>query len=69
MTVEAALSYLGLGVPIPQPSWGNLIASSQSLVAQAPRLLVLPAAALFVTIASINLLSDGLRRRLSLDRD
>jgi peptide/nickel transport system permease protein len=68
MLIEAGLSYLGLGVPIPQPSWGNLISSAQNYVVQAPQLLIMPAVALFVTIASINLLADGLGRRLSLDR-
>ncbi|HEY6495907.1 MAG TPA: ABC transporter permease [Trebonia sp.] len=68
MLIEAGLSYLGLGVPIPQPSWGNLISSAQNYVAQAPQLLIMPAVALFVTIASINLLADGLRRRFALDR-
>jgi peptide/nickel transport system permease protein len=68
MLIEAGLSFLGLGVPIPQPSWGNLISSAENYTVQAPQLLVMPAAALFVTIASINLLADGLRRRLALDR-
>jgi peptide/nickel transport system permease protein len=68
MLIEAGLSYLGLGVPIPQPSWGNLISSAQNYVVQAPQLLIMPAVALFVTIASINLLADGLGRRLALDR-
>jgi peptide/nickel transport system permease protein len=68
MLIEAGLSYLGLGVPIPQPSWGNLISSAQNYVVQAPQLLIMPAVALFVTIASINLLADGLRRRFALDR-
>jgi peptide/nickel transport system permease protein len=68
MLIAAGLSYLGLGVPIPQPSWGNLISSAQNYVVQAPQLLIMPAVALFVTIASINLLADGLGRRLALDR-
>jgi peptide/nickel transport system permease protein len=68
MLIEAGLSYLGLGVPIPQPSWGNLISSAQNYVVQAPPLLIMPAVALFVTIASVNLLADGLGRRLALDR-
>lgn len=68
MLIEAGLSYLGLGVPIPQPSWGNLISSAQNYVVQAPQLLIMPAVALFVTIASINLLADGLGRRLAVDR-
>ncbi|MGH3165267.1 MAG: ABC transporter permease, partial [Trebonia sp.] len=45
MLIEAGLSYLGLGVPIPQPSWGNLISSAQNYVVQAPQLLIMPAVA------------------------
>ncbi len=63
MMAEAALSFLGLGVPIPTPSWGNIISSSQDYMAQAPMLIVMPAVLLFITIASANLLSDGLQAR------
>lgn len=60
---EAGLSYLGLGVTPPQPSWGNMLAAAQSLrVLRLYWWLWIPAgAAVFVTILSINLFGDGLR--------
>jgi len=63
MMAEAALSFLGLGVPIPTPSWGNIISANQDYVLQAPLLIGLPALLLFATIASANLLSDGLQSK------
>jgi peptide/nickel transport system permease protein len=68
MVIEAGLSYLGLGIPIPSPSWGNLISSGESYVTKDPSLLYIPSIALFLTVLAITLLSDGFRRRLSLDR-
>ncbi len=60
---EASLSYLGLGVKPPQPSWGNMLAAAQSLrVLRSYWWLWLPPGlAVFVTILSINFLGDGLR--------
>ena len=63
MMAEAALSFLGLGVPIPTPSLGNIISSGQSFLFTAPQLVVLPSVLLFLTIASANLLSDALQAR------
>jgi peptide/nickel transport system permease protein len=63
MMAEAALSFLGLGVPIPTPSWGNIIGSNQSYLSVAPQLIVMPALLLFGTIASANLLSDALQEK------
>lgn len=63
MMAEAALSFLGLGVPIPQPSWGNIISSGQDYMSVAPRLIVMPAMFLFATIVCVNLLSDAVRSR------
>jgi ABC-type dipeptide/oligopeptide/nickel transport system permease subunit len=68
MVVEAGLSYLGLGIRIPDPSWGNLIADAQPYLSSDPTLIYIPAAALFTTVLAITLLSDGFRRRLALDR-
>jgi peptide/nickel transport system permease protein len=68
MVIEAGLSYLGLGIRIPDPSWGNLVADAQPYLSRAPILIYIPAAALFTTVLCITLLSDGLRRRLALDR-
>ena len=61
---EATLSFLGLGVPIPTPTWGNMIAESQGTYLQAPWFLVFPSLALFITTLAFNLLGDGLRDAL-----
>lgn len=61
---EATLSFLGLGVPIPTPTWGNMIADSQSTYLQAPWFLLFPSLALFITTLAFNLLGDGLRDAL-----
>lgn len=61
--IEGALSYLGLGVPPPAPSWGNMIYHAQQALTAAPSLVLLPSAGLFVTVLSCNLLSDALRQR------
>ena len=61
--VESALSFLGLGVPAPAPSWGNMIALGQTYLASNPYLIIVPSAFLFVTVLSLNLLGDALRAR------
>jgi peptide/nickel transport system permease protein len=63
MMAEAALSFLGLGVPAPTPSWGSIIGQNQSYMTVAPQLIVMPAIMLFATIASVNLLSDALQEK------
>jgi peptide/nickel transport system permease protein len=68
MVAEAGLSFLGLGIQIPRPSWGNLIASGQDYLSSDPMLIVLPAVALFITVLCINLVTDSLRDRLGLER-
>jgi peptide/nickel transport system permease protein len=68
MVAEAALSFLGLGIQIPEPSWGNLISGAESYMTNDPMLLVMPAVSLFLTVLAINLLADSLRHRLRLDR-
>lgn len=65
MILEGALSFIGLGVPPPAPSWGNMIAQGQSTLSADPRYVFLPSAALFITVVSFNLLGDGLRARWS----
>ncbi|MDE2333902.1 MAG: ABC transporter permease [Rhodospirillales bacterium] len=61
---DAALSYLGLGAQPPQPSWGRMLAESQSYVWTDPLLPVLPGLAIMVAVLGLNLLGDGLRDRL-----
>ncbi len=62
---EASLSFLGLGVPPPAPSWGNMIATGQQTLSATPRHVLLPSAFLFVTVLAFNLLGDALRSRWS----
>jgi peptide/nickel transport system permease protein len=61
--VEAALDFLGLGVPAPQPSWGRMIASGQTFLSTSPYLVLIPGAFLFLTVMSLNLTGDALRAR------
>lgn len=58
---EAALSYVGLGTQPPDPSWGRMLAESQTFVALAPWLAIFPGTAIVVTVLGLNLLGDGLR--------
>ncbi len=58
---EAALSFLGLGVPPPLPSWGVMISEAKEYMFFSPWVIVIPGVALFVLVLGINLLGDGLR--------
>jgi len=66
INIEGALSFLGLGVPPPSPSWGNMIAQGQLAVATRPTLLLFPSLFLVCTVLALNWLGDALRRRWSL---
>ncbi len=59
--LEAALSFLGLGVPPPLPSWGLMIAEGKEYMFFSPWVIVIPGVALVVLVLGINLLGDGLR--------
>jgi peptide/nickel transport system permease protein len=61
IVVEGALSFLGLGVPPPMPSWGSMIGEGRESLDIAPWLAFLPAGVLFVTVLAFNLVGDGLR--------
>jgi peptide/nickel transport system permease protein len=61
---EAVLSFLGLGVQPPTPSWGVMLADAQSYLSEAPRLAIFPGLAIFFCSLSFNLLGDGLRDAL-----
>lgn len=65
IVIEGALSFLGLGIPPPAPSWGNMIADGQQSLSSTPMLVVWPSLALFVTVLSFNLLGENLRARWS----
>lgn len=58
---EAALSFLGLGIQPPHPSWGGMLDNAQGFLSQAWWMSVFPGAAIFVTVLAFNLLGDGLR--------
>jgi len=58
---EAGLSYVGLGAQPPTPSWGRMLADSQTLITLAPHLALFPGLAIVVTVLGLNLLGDGLR--------
>lgn len=61
---EAALSYVGLGAQPPVPSWGRMLADTQTLIFTDPMLTILPGAAIVATVLGLNLLGDGLRDAL-----
>ena len=64
MLIEAALSFIGAGLPPSTPSWGNIMAEAKALWQVKPALIFIPAAFLSVTVLGVNLLGDGLRRAL-----
>jgi len=61
---EAALSFLGVGVPAQTPSWGNMMAEGRNFVAVAFHIILYPGILLAATVLAINLLGDGLRDAL-----
>ena len=58
---ESSLSFLGLGVPAPAPSWGMMIADGREYLATAPWVIVAPGAALMIAVLAFNFLGDGVR--------
>lgn len=58
---EATLSFLGLGVPEPMPSWGKMINESREVWTKAPHLFIAPGVMIMLTVLSFNFLGDGLR--------
>lgn len=63
IVIEGALSFLGLGVPPPAPSWGAMIAEGRGSLDIAPSIAFLPAGAMFLTVLSFNIVGDRLRTR------
>lgn len=63
IVAEGALSFLGLGVPPPTPSWGGMIAEGRTSLGQSPHITLVPSAALFLTVFAFNVLGDQLRAR------
>ena len=64
VTLEASLSYLGIGVQPPTPSWGGMIQQGQSFYRTAPWLVIFPGVAIMLTVFAFNLFGDGLRDAL-----
>jgi peptide/nickel transport system permease protein len=64
ITLEAALSFLGLGAQPPTASWGNMINAGRAYMSTAPLMVIVPAIAVIVTVLSLNLLGEGLQTRL-----
>ena len=59
--LEAALSFLGLGVQPPEASWGLMVSEAKGMMFFDPWLITIPGCALFALVLSVNLLGDGLR--------
>ena len=64
--IEAALDFLSLGVPPPNPSWGNMISTGYQYLSSDPALVIIPGAFLLVTVMCFNLVGDALRARWDL---
>jgi peptide/nickel transport system permease protein len=61
---EASLSFLGLGVRPPTPSWGNMISSAQAVIGFLPVYSIMPGVAIIITVIAFNIFGDGLRDAL-----
>ena len=63
MTLEASLSFLGLGTPPPAPEWGAMLSAGRNFVSNAPWMITIPAGFLVATVLSITVIGRELRRR------
>ncbi len=63
IVIEGVLSFLGLSVPPPHPTWGNMIADGQADLATLPYIPFIPSALMLLTVLSINLIGERLRAR------
>jgi len=61
---EASLSFLGLGIQPPTPSWGNMISAAQSVIGFLPIYSIMPGVAIMITVIAFNIFGDGLRDAL-----
>ncbi len=65
--VEAMFGYIGVGIPPPEATWGNMIAEGQGYIVADPRLVLVPAGAIVLAVLGFTLLGDGLRQALDPD--
>lgn len=65
IVLEASLSFLGVGVPPPAPSWGSMVADGRSYIASAWWLCMVPGSAILLTVMAVNLLGDALADRIN----
>jgi len=63
--IETSVSYLGLGIQPPTPSWGNMLKNAQDLIWSAPWVAILPGIMIFITTMSINFMGDAIRDALN----
>lgn len=63
IVAEGSLSFLGLGIPPPTPSWGGMIADGKDAIADSPHLVFIPSLVIFLTVFSLNQAGDHLRNR------
>ena len=61
---EASLSFLGIGIQPPTPSWGNMISAAQTFISFRPVYSIMPGVAIMITVIAFNILGDGLRDAL-----
>ena len=69
IVVEGALSFLGLGVPPPRPTWGGMIAAGKNDLSSSPHISLIPAGVMFLTILSLNVVGEKLARRFDVKRE
>ncbi len=69
LLIEAALSFLGLGVPIGDPSWGRMLSDARNYIALQPFLAIPPGIAITCTVLAFNLLGDGLNDALGVEEE
>ncbi|UOQ57453.1 ABC transporter permease [Leucobacter allii] len=69
IVIEGSVSFLGYGIPAPQPSWGGMVAESQSQLATHPAAVMIPIVFLFLTVFALNAMSDWLRARFDVGQN
>ena len=68
ITIEASLSFIGLGVQPPTSTWGSMLSTANSFMSQAPHLMYVPGAMIAITVLAFSLLGDGLAQALGTNR-